>query len=44
VQAPESDNLGVVLDFNTGDPGSANAYVVRESTGEKCALFVLHQD
>jgi len=40
---PESDRLGMILEFNTGEPGVVNGYITRESTLERCALFVLHQ-
>ena len=41
---PESDGLGMIVDFNTGDDNVANGYVTRVSTLERCALFVLRRD
>jgi hypothetical protein len=41
---PESDRLGLELDFNTGDVDSVNCYITRESTNDRCALFVLQRN
>lgn len=40
---PEADRLGLELTWDTGSNDSVNCYIVRESTGEHCAHFVLYK-